>query len=49
MATRYTVVCDDDVASEVESIAREYDLTEEAVLRQLLDLGMEHLDDADDR
>lgn len=42
--SRYTVVCDDEVAREVETLAQEYDLTEEEVLRQLLDLGMEHLD-----
>ena len=41
MPTRFTVVCDDDLASEVESLAREYDLTEEEVLTQLLDLGLE--------
>ncbi|MFT4921805.1 MAG: putative transcriptional regulator [Haloarculaceae archaeon] len=40
MPTRFTVVCDDDLAHEVESIAREYDLTEEEVLRQLIDLGL---------
>lgn len=43
MATRYTVVCDDDLAREVETLAREYDLTEEEVIRQLIDLGMEEL------
>lgn len=44
MPTRYTVVCDDDLSQEVETIAREYDLTEEEVLRQLIDVGLEHLD-----
>jgi predicted transcriptional regulator len=43
MPTRYTVVCDDDLARDVESIAREYDLTEEEVLRQLIDEGLENL------
>lgn len=47
MPTRYTVVCDDDLAARVESLAREYDLTEEEVIRQLLDVGMEHLDGAE--
>jgi len=43
MPTRYTVVCDDDLARDVESIAREYDLTEEEVLRQLIDEGLKQL------
>ena len=45
MPTRYTVVCDDDLSREVERLARENDLTEEEVLRQLLDLGREQLDE----
>jgi hypothetical protein len=44
MPTRYTVVCDDDVARDVESLAAEYGLTEEEVLRQLVDLGLEEVD-----
>jgi len=44
MPTRYTVVCDDDLARDVEEIAREYDLTEEEVLRQLVDVGLGELD-----
>lgn len=44
MPTRYTLVCDDDLAREIEALAREYDLTEEEVIRQLLDVGLEHLD-----
>ncbi|MFB6143116.1 MAG: ribbon-helix-helix protein, CopG family [Halorientalis sp.] len=44
MATRFTVVCDDDLAEQVESLALEYDLTEEEVIRQLLDVGIEHLE-----
>jgi hypothetical protein len=43
MATRFTVVCDDDQAREVESLALEYDLTEEEVLRQLIDLGIDQV------
>ncbi|WP_336000596.1 CopG family transcriptional regulator [Halorientalis halophila] len=41
MPAQYTVVCDDDLAREVESLAREYDLTEEEVVRQLIDLGLD--------
>jgi predicted transcriptional regulator len=40
MPTRFTVVCDDDLAREVQRLAREYGLTEEEVLRQLIDLGL---------
>jgi len=45
MPTRFTVVCDDDLAREVETLARQYDLTEEEVLRQLIDLGMGEVDE----
>jgi len=45
MPTRFTVVCDDDIASQVEDLARQYDLTEEEVLRQLVELGLEEADD----
>ncbi|PSP32670.1 CopG family transcriptional regulator [Halobacteriales archaeon QH_10_67_22] len=44
MPTRYTVVCDDALARDVERLAREYDLTEEEVLRQLIDAGFDKLD-----
>jgi len=43
MPIRYTVVCDDDLAREVKRLAREYDLTEEEVLRQLIDLGLDDI------
>lgn len=45
MATRYTVVCDDDISREVRALAQEYGLTEEAVLRQLIDLGLDALEE----
>jgi predicted transcriptional regulator len=45
MATRYTVVCDDDTSREIQRLAREYNLTEEEVLRQLIDLGLNQLDE----
>lgn len=47
MPTRYTVVCDDGRAREVRRLARKFDLTEEEVLRQLIDLGLEHLEEED--
>jgi hypothetical protein len=45
MPTRYTVVCEDDCAERVRVLAREYDLTEEEVIRQLVDLGLEEVGD----
>jgi len=45
MPTRYTVVCADDRARERERLAREHDVTEEEVLRQLIDIGLAELDD----
>ena len=44
MPTRFSVVLDDDRAREIEILARQYDLTEEEVLRQLLDLGLDALE-----
>ncbi|PSP82423.1 CopG family transcriptional regulator [Halobacteriales archaeon QS_1_68_17] len=45
MPTRYTVVFEDDEhVREIRTLAREYDLTEEEVLRQLIDVGLEQLD-----
>ena len=43
MPSRYTLVCGDDLAAEVNRLAREHGLTEEEVLRQLIDLGLESL------
>jgi len=45
MPTRFSVVVDDDRARDVERLAREHDLTEEEVLRQLLTLGLETLEE----
>ena len=45
MPTRYTLVCDDDVSEAVQTLARKHDITEEEVLRQLVDLGLDALDD----
>ena len=45
MARRYSVVCDDDVGDRVEELAREYGLTEQEVLRQLIRRGLEASDD----
>ena len=44
MPTRFSVVLDDDRSQEIEALARQYDLTEEAVLRQVLDIGLDTLE-----
>lgn len=48
MTTRFTVVCDEDRARRVRSLAREYGLTEEEVVRQLVDLGLEDLEEEEE-
>lgn len=45
MPTRYTLVCDDEHARQVSRLARENGLTEEAVLRQLVDIGLDSLEE----
>lgn len=44
MARRFTLVCEDTLARDVERLARENDITEEEVLRQLIGIGMENLE-----
>jgi len=41
MVRQYSIVCEDDVGERVQSLAREYGLTEEEVLRQLIERGLE--------
>ncbi len=45
MPTHYTFVCEDARAREIERLARENNVTEEEVLRQLIDLGLESLNE----
>jgi predicted transcriptional regulator len=45
MPTRFTVVCDDDLARDVRQLAWQHGLTEQEVLRQLLAVGVESLDE----
>lgn len=45
MPTRYTLVCDDEHARDVERLARENELTEKEVLGQLVEIGLESLED----
>ena len=44
MPTRYTVICDDESAREIEQLARQNDLPEGEVLQQLIDLGLESVE-----
>jgi len=46
MATRYTVVCDDGQARAIKVLARRYGITEEEVIQQLIESG---LDDVEER
>lgn len=46
MSRQYSIVCDDDVGKRVERLAREYELTEQEVLRQLIERGLEDSDPA---
>ena len=38
-------MCDDDLARAVEMLARRYGITEDEVLQQLIDLGLESLEE----
>jgi predicted DNA-binding transcriptional regulator len=41
---RYTLLCEDRSARRIEELAREYDTTQEAILRRLVSAGLEDLD-----
>jgi len=45
MPTRYTVVCDDDQARAISVLARRYGITEAEVLTQLIELGLEDVEE----
>lgn len=45
MDRQFSVVCDDALARRVEALAREYGLTREEVLRQLISVGLEEVDE----
>ena len=45
MATRFTVVCEDDQARAIQMLARRYGITEEDVLRQLIELGLDDIEE----
>jgi hypothetical protein len=41
MTKRYRLVCEDDVAGRVGTLAKRYGLTESEVLSQLVEIGLE--------
>jgi hypothetical protein len=41
---RYSLECDRRLSSRIERLATEYDLTEEEVIEQLVEVGLEELD-----
>ncbi|MFT4884263.1 MAG: hypothetical protein ACI8U4_001777 [Natronomonas sp.] len=41
---RYTLVCDEEMAEEIEGLAVQYGLTEQEVLEQLVDVGIDELE-----
>ncbi|MFD1513601.1 CopG family transcriptional regulator [Halomarina rubra] len=43
----YTLLCEDGLARDIDRLAREYGLTQEAVLRQLVSAGLDSLDGLD--
>jgi predicted transcriptional regulator len=47
MERSYSITCDPDLAKRVESLAREYDLTTQEVLEQLVAVGLEEVDPDD--
>jgi 2-iminoacetate synthase ThiH len=45
MSTRFTVPCDEAQARAVTRLARRFGITEEEVIKQLIDLGLESLEE----
>ncbi|MBX0324060.1 CopG family transcriptional regulator [Halomicroarcula sp. F13] len=46
MSSRFTVVCDDGQARAIQVLARRYGITEEEVVKQLIDLGLEDVEES---
>lgn len=44
MPRKYSVVCGDSLAADIEELANEYGLSEQEVLRQLIQNGLDTLD-----
>ena len=41
---RYCLECDEEVARQIEDLAAQYGLTEDEVLEQLVEIGLEEVD-----
>lgn len=48
MERRYAITCDEELARRIEALAREYDLTTQEVLHQLVTVGLEEVDCAEE-
>jgi predicted DNA-binding protein len=44
MERHYSITCERDRANRIESLAREYDLTTQEVLQQLIEVGLEEIE-----
>jgi predicted DNA-binding protein len=44
---RLTVLCEERQAERVQRLATRYGVTEQEVVRQLIDAGLEHIDESD--
>ena len=44
MERRYSITCERDRAKRIETLAREYDLTTQEVLQQLIEVGLEEIE-----
>lgn len=45
---RYTLVCDDRLGRRIEGLAAEYGITEQEVLTQLVEAGIQQLESSED-
>jgi predicted DNA-binding protein len=44
MERQYSITCERDRAKRIETLAREYDLTTQQVLQQLIEVGLEEIE-----
>ncbi|NHN60164.1 MULTISPECIES: CopG family transcriptional regulator [Halorussus] len=44
MERRYSITCERERAKRIETLAREYDLTTQEVLDQLIEVGLEEIE-----
>ena len=44
MPQKFSVVCDDSLSADIEELAREYGISEQEVLHQLVEAGLEVCD-----